>query len=405
MKVFNPSTTLPEEGTLKTLQIGLEWFPEKGGGLDRIYYDCIRYLPQVGVEVHGLVVGSARVAQESGGLVQAFAPPDAPLWQRWLGVRRAVRQLLTEDKSSLVVSHFALYTFPLLDLLGKHPLVTHFHGPWALESNIEGSQNRTTPLKKALEKITYRRASSLIVLSQAFCNILHREYQVPLERIHIVPGGVDAQRFDISCTTGEARTKLAWQQDRQIIFCMRRLAKRMGLENLIAAMDKVRRYYPDVLLYIAGKGALAARLQAQIEELELTEHVRLLGYLPDEQLPLAYRAANFSVVPTVAFEGFGLIVIESLAAGTPVLGTPVDAIPEILQPFSDDLLFEGHSTDQLAQGIIEALSGQRQLPNPEACQAYARANYDWLAIAQRLRSVYQTSSSKSGYQLKAGQEK
>lgn len=337
------------------------------------------------------MAGSSRVSQDSQGQVQAFAPAEAPLWQRWQGVRRSVRQLLSEGEYPLVVSHFALHTFPVLDLLKKRPLVTHFHGPWALESTIEGSQTFATRLKKALEQITYRRATSFIVLSQAFRDILHHEYQVPLERIHIVPGGVDVQRFDIPFTKVEARIKLAWQQDRPIIFCLRRLAKRMGLENLIAAIDQVRSYYPEVLLYIAGKGALAETLQRQIEELELTEHVRLLGYLPDEQLPLAYRAANFSVVPTIAFEGFGLIVIESLAAGTPVLGTPVGGIPEILQPFSQDLLFEGCSAHQLARGLIEALSGQRQLPSPEACQSYARENYGWNAIAQRIKSVYQAA--------------
>ena len=114
-----------------------------------------------------------------------------------------------------------------------------------------------------------------------------------------------------------------------------------------------------------------------------------MGYLPDAQLPLAYRAANFSVVPTISFEGFGLIVTESLAAGTPVLGTPIGGIPEILQPFSQDLLFEDVTVESLAQGIIEALSGQRKLPNKEACQAYIKANYDWQAIAPQVKAVYQ----------------
>jgi glycosyltransferase involved in cell wall biosynthesis len=162
----------------------------------------------------------------------------------------------------------------------------------------------------------------------------------------------------------------------------------MGLENLIAAIDKVRHSHLDILLYIAGKGTLAETLQAQIEELELSDRVRLLGYIPDEQLSLAYRAANFSIVPTLSFEGFGLIVVESLAAGTPVLGTPVGGIPEILQPFCSDLLFEGYSVEQLAQGISEVLSGQRQLPSSQACQAYVRENYTWEAIAPQIKSVY-----------------
>jgi hypothetical protein len=82
--------------TLATLQLGMNWLSEDAGGLNRVYYDCIRHLPQVGVEVSGLVAGSQAVAQESGGLVQAFAPLDSSLRQRWLGVRQAVRRLLAQ---------------------------------------------------------------------------------------------------------------------------------------------------------------------------------------------------------------------------------------------------------------------------------------------------------------------
>jgi glycosyltransferase involved in cell wall biosynthesis len=373
---------------MKTLQIGLEWFPERGGGLDRVYYNCTRYLPRVGVEVRGLVAGSSRVAADTNGKVQAFANPDSALLKRWRSLRRSFSRLLSEEDFSLIVSHFALYTFPLLDQLGDRPLVTHFHGPWALESEVESSKTVAIWLKKALETITYRRATRFIVLSQAFRDILYQEYQVPLERIHVIPGGVDFDQFNIPVSRTEARTQLGWSQDRPILFCVRRLSKRMGLENLIAAIDKVRHSHLDILLYIAGKGTLAETLQAQIEELELSDRVRLLGYIPDEQLSLAYRAANFSIVPTLSFEGFGLIVVESLAAGTPVLGTPVGGIPEILQPFCSDLLFEGYSVEQLAQGISEVLSGQRQLPSSQACQAYVRENYTWEAIAPQIKSVY-----------------
>ncbi len=373
---------------IKTLQIGLEWFPEQGGGLDRVYYDCTRHLPKVGVEVRGLVAGSPQVAQATNRQIQAFAPANSSLLKRWLAVKKNFNQLITQAEYDLIVSHFALYTFPVLNQLKNFPLVTHFHGPWALESDVETKKTLAIWLKKELEKTCYRRSCQFIVLSQTFRDILHQEYQVPLEQINIVPGAVEIDRFVLNLSTAEARTKLGWSQDRPIIFCVRRLAKRMGLENSIAAIDQVRKQYPDVLLYIAGKGALAETLQQQIAELELTRNVSLLGYIADDRLPLAYRAANFSLVPTTAFEGFGLIIIESLAAGTPVIGTPIGGIPEILQPFCPDLLFESATVNSIAQGISEILSDERKLPSPEACQAYIQANYTWSKIAQQIKSVY-----------------
>ncbi len=374
---------------MKTLQIGLEWFPEQGGGLDRFYYDCTRYLPQVGVDVKGLVAGSSTIEKDTNGRVKAFAVPDASILKRWLGVRKSFKELTSQQDYDLIVSHFAFYTFPLLNMLDDRPLVTHFHGPWALESGVEANKSLAVKVKKWLEQSTYRRSQLFIVLSQTFRDILHQEYQVPLEQINIIPGGVDIDRFNISLSQTEACSQLSWHQDRPIIFCIRRLAKRMGLENLVAAMAKVRTVCPDALLYIAGKGELAATLQTQIAELELDNNVKLLGYVSDEDLPLCYRAANFSVVPTVALEGFGLIVVESLAAGTPVLGTPIGGIPEILRPFSEDLVFEGYNRDQLARGIIEALSGDRSLPSSQACLEYVQTNYTWNAIAQEIKLVYQ----------------
>ncbi|MFM2311614.1 MAG: hypothetical protein RLZZ04_890 [Cyanobacteriota bacterium] len=375
---------------MKTIQIGLEWFPEGGGGLDRYYYDCCQYLPQADIQVTGLLAGSDKVNQDSNGLVIAFASPKDSLIQRWFKMSQAFHQTLSASQYDLIVSHFALYTFPILNQLLNLPLVIHFHGPWALESDVETPKPVAIWVKKQIEKSVYRRSSQFIVLSQTFRDILHKEYQVPLEKISVIPGGVDIDRFNISLSPAEARGQLNWHTDRPIIFCIRRLAKRMGLENLIAAMTQVRDRYPDILLYIAGKGSLADALQTQINELELIDNVKLLGYIPDEQLPFCYRAANFSVVPTVALEGFGLIVVESLAAGTPVLGTPIGGIPEILRPFSADLVFEGYQPDQLAQGIIEALSGDRILPNSQACLDYAQTNYNWHKIAQEIKLVYQS---------------
>ena len=374
---------------MKTLQIGTSWFLEDAGGLSRVYYGCVNYLPVAGVEVSGLVTGGENVWQSSGGKVETFAAADSSTWQRSLKLRKAVKRVLASSDYDLIATHFALYTLPALDLLGKLPLVMHFHGPWALESRAEGGGRLSTWGKWAIEKLVYQRANGFIVLSEAFRQILHKTYSVPLEKIFIVGGGIDTAQSNLGLSIAQAREKLGWQKDRRIILCVRRLVQRMGLENLISAIALVRNQHPDVLLLIAGKGAISETLRSQIKELQLENHVQLLGFVPDQDLAIAYRAAELSIVPTISLEGFGLIVIESLAAGTPVLGTPIGGIPEILQPFASDLILEGSTTQQLAQGIIESLSGQRKMPTAEACQAYVRQNYDWQVIARQMKSVYE----------------
>lgn len=376
---------------LNTLQIGMSWFPDRAGGLNRYYYDCANHFSSAEMEFDGLVTGQGSINTNSSNEIAAFASAEASIVKRWQGVRKNFKQLTARRDYDLVVSHFAFYTFPLLDLLGDRPLVTHFHGPWALESGVETNKSLAIQVKKWLERSVYRRSQQFIVLSKTFRDILHQEYGVPLEKIHVVPGGVDIDRFNIELSQAEARSKLGWHSKRPTIFCIRRLAKRMGLENLLTAIVEVSKSYPDIMLYLAGKGELANTLQTQIAELGLEHNVELLGYVADADLPLYYRAADFSVVPTVALEGFGLIVVESLAAGTPVLGTPVGGIPEILRPFDEGLVFAGCEPQQLAKGITEVLSGDRVLPTNDACLQYVRDNYTWQKIASEIKSIYQNA--------------
>jgi glycosyltransferase involved in cell wall biosynthesis len=153
-------------------------------------------------------------------------------------------------------------------------------------------------------------------------------------------------------------------------------------------MSEVRRRAPDALLLIAGKGALSGELEARVRSLGLEGNVRLLGFVPDEDLPIAYRAADLSIVPTVALEGFGLIAVESLAAGTPVLVTPVGGLPEVVSDLSANLVLPGSGAGDLADGLAAALMGELTLPDAGTCQSYARDRYDWPVIAARTRDVY-----------------
>ena len=142
------------------------------------------------------------------------------------------------------------------------------------------------------------------------------------------PWGVEARRFATTVTRREAREQLGWPQDRPTLVTVRRLTRRMGLESLIGAIKEVHGRAPEILLLVGGKGQLSKELSARVLSLGLEKNVRFLGFVPDEQLPLAYRAADLTVVPTVTLEGFGLIAVESLAAGTPVLVTPVGDCPK-----------------------------------------------------------------------------
>ncbi len=376
--------------TIKSLQIGVGWLPEeKGNGLDRMFHALACYLPDSGVEVSGHVIGSDKVHENSGYRVKAFAPKNTPLQRRIGALREGIREDVKSGDYDLVASHFALFTFPVLRSIRKLPLVVHFHGPWAAESKAEGEKGLAVGTKWFIERNVYKKAERFIVLSNAFKKVLIENYKIDPDRIRIVRGGVQADRFDTGLSIKEAREQLGWAQDRPIILVVRRLARRMGLENLIAAVVRVKQQIPEVQLMIAGSGPLRAELEDRIQAASLESHVKLLGFVPDELLPVAYRASDFSIVPTVSLEGFGLITIESMAAGTPVLVTNVGGLPEVVSDLSEDMIIEDSEVKTLAAHMSSVLLGEIKLPDQHACQEYVRSRFDWPVIAQHVRTVYE----------------
>lgn len=388
LESISPTNLAPPPADLAVLEIGMGWFPEQAGGLNRVYYDLAHSLPAARVACRGLITGSDLAARETGGAVRAVVRTDAPVFERWKAIRTAVKQTLAAERIDLVAGHFAIYCYPALSAIRGKPFVYHFHGPWAAEGAKEGAGKLATAAKRWIEKKVYRRADRLIVLSEAFKTVLADSYGVDRSRIDIVPGAVDCDRFDIAASRREARDVLGWPVDRPIVLAVRRLVPRMGLEDLIAAVATLRQKHPELLVFIAGKGALTAALQAQIDAAGLQQHVRLLGYVSDADLPVAYRAADLSVVPTVALEGFGLIAIESLASGTPVIVTPVGGLPEAVQGLSRSLICDAVGPAALAVALERALQHPRALPTGDACRAYARANFDLAVIAQKTKAVY-----------------
>ncbi len=373
---------------LRTLQIGNDWPTERVGGLNRYFVDLLRHLPAAGAEVHGLVVGPQSIDRETNGVVTAFARSKDPLYTRlWLARQAALRQLRA-GSVDLIVSHFALYAAPLGGQAAKHPMVVQFHGPWAAESYVEGSAPLALRLKAGMERGVYRRARRLIVLSKAFQHELVTRYGIEESLIRIVPGGIDTDRFNNTVTRGEARLRLGWPQDRPILLAVRRLVRRMGLENLIDAMKAVVAVAPDALLLLGGKGPLTAELEQRLVERGLGGNVRLLGRIEEDDLPFAYRAADLTVVPSQALEGFGMITLESLASGTPVLVTPVGGLPEVVQPFAPECVFTDTSTEAIGRLLTEVFTGTRPLPSDAACREYALKHFAWPLIAGRIRGVY-----------------
>lgn len=374
---------------IRTVQIGMDWFPYQAGGLNRYFYDLVHALP--GVEICGSAyVSYVRDDAVAPLALEAIAPQRASFLRQMLGSRSAARRALAKPPD-ILHSHFAKFAYSWMsEIPPDMPFIVNFHGPWADEIAVEkpGMSGRFRyALARHIEKRVYNRGNVFITLSQAFKQTLHDRYGVPLDRIRILPPGINLSRFNSAPERSEARRLLGWSAERPILITVRRIVRRMGLELLLDAMSIVKKTSPNCLLLIAGKGSQEAEIDRHIEQAGLQNNVRRIGFVPDSQLPTAYAAADMAIVPSLSLEGFGLATVESLASGTPVLATNVGGTPEILRQLQPDLLFPEISPESIAERISSALAHRSSVPDRAMCREFA-SQYSWPVIAQQVRAIY-----------------
>jgi glycosyltransferase involved in cell wall biosynthesis len=156
-------------------------------------------------------------------------------------------------------------------------------------------------------------------------------------------------------------------------------------------MPEIVAAYPQATLGVAGTGELDGALRAQISALGLGERVRLLGRVSEDELVRRYQQADLVVLPTQELEGFGLTTAEALACGTPVLGTPAGATPELLAPIDASLVTAGTAPDQIARAGLVLLADRARL---ERLAQVSRARVDpamgWPAVVARHLEVYES---------------
>ncbi|MCH9682771.1 MAG: glycosyltransferase family 4 protein, partial [Deltaproteobacteria bacterium] len=163
---------------------------------------------------------------------------------------------------------------------------------------------------------------------------LARDLGVNPGRIHVVPNGVDADRFSLPDASARARRfrERHGLGDRPCFITVARLMPHKGIDSGIRALPRLREQVPGATYVVVGSGPDQSRLETLARDLGVAEHVRLLGRLPDDEVVDALIAADvFALlsresIPDV--EGFGLVLLEAGACGTPVIGARSGGIPD-----------------------------------------------------------------------------
>lgn len=375
--------------------VSLGYHPDLVGGAWRVAASQCEGLAARGHDVEVITVhpgGELPTIEERAGVrIKRCDAGSGGFRRKWKAANAAVRQavhtrIAASSQPTLVIQHHA-YLGPATRGLTA-PILHVFHGPWGEEYRFAvRARHRSLPRRLAdlvlprllhrVERASLRRAHRLLVLSRHFAEGLRRWHPGLRPPVDIVPGGVDFRRFAPPGDRAALRRDLGLSDADFLAVAVRRLDPRMGLDLLVEAFARLAAVEPRAVLWLTGRGEAEQGLRLQIERLGLEERVRLLGFVPDDVIPRLLGAADVALMPSLDLEGFGLATAESLACGTPVLGSRAGATPELLEPLDPGLLFASGSSDALADRLLAAVRRPESLPSREQCASFARERFSW----------------------------
>jgi len=365
--------------------LGLDYFTIRPGGLGRAFDSICNELEASGQKFNRLEIGlpfyGSNVKPENSVFLRIY----------WL-LRGAIK---IRNKTNIIYSHFALHAF-IVSFVIKAPIVSFFHGPWARESLIStGKKSRRFELQKFIEKKIYKKSRFIHCASENFKNLLITDYTVDRSKILVIPLGVDLDRFQNN-QKDLARKTLGIGVSELIFVSVRRLTNRMGIDDLIHGFSKFCAQSPNGSLYIIGRGPQQNSYEKLIQSLGIENRIHLLGEISDAELPLWYAASDSSIVPSQNLEGFGLVALESLACGTPVLASRCGGLEEIVESWNPNFLFDPNRPGQITSKLLEFASGEIS-ETPDNCRNFANS-YTWFrsfelikASLERQKIIFLTS--------------
>lgn len=373
------------------LMLSWEFPPMTVGGLSRHVYDLTRYLVKQGWEVH--VVATEAEQAPSYEVLEGVhvhrvhvMKPDGGEFIHWafqlnLMMIDTVQGLVNAGlKFDLVHAHDWLVTYAALSVKKSSgvPLVATIHA-------TEHGRNHGiyTDLQRYIQglewKLTYE-AQRVILCSSFMQREVEEVLQLPSDKLDVIPNGVDPEQLQLS-EPGET------PHSGHIVMFLGRLVREKGVHTLLDAVPLILQEYPDTQFVIAGKGPALPALQEQVRSMGIAGHIKFVGFISDEERNRQFQAADVAVFPSL-YEPFGIVALEAMAAGTPVIVSDVGGLGDVVTHGHNGLKMYPGDTASLARQVGDLLG------NPDYGKRLAETalqeieRYDWNQIALQTISVY-----------------
>lgn len=385
---------------MKILVLSWEFPPRVVGGLAAHVYDLSLALAKQGQEVHVLTAGlpGAPEEEEIGGVMVHRVPSNNPEPLDFISgvlqlnlnlVEKAVGLSREGEEFQIIHSHdwVTAYAGKLLKHAWRLPLVATVHATeWGRNNGLH------TPLQRHISDVEWWltfESWRVICCSRYMSDELQRIFQLPPDKIRIIPNGVYPEKFRrLAGDPAAIRGRFA-APDEKIVFFVGRLVREKGVDLLLEAAARVLDRYHQVKFVVAGKGPYEPRLKERARNLGIYQKVYFCGYLDDETRNALFRLADVAVFPSL-YEPFGIVALEAMAAGTPVVVSDTGGLGEVVR--------HGENGLKAAPGDIDSLAGNilRLLNHPEEGEVLRNLAareveevYNWGKIARQTLAVYE----------------
>ncbi len=387
-----------EHSQPRVLMLSWEFPPHVVGGLGRAVYELARQLASQGKEVHVLTgAGDSPARQELiDGIhvhrLNSYARMGQGDFFQWvfqlnLAMVDAVEDLRRNGMQVDVIhAHDWLVGWAAMEMKERMsiPLITTIH---ALEHGR--NQGIHTPLQQRIhdsERMLTAASDRVMVCSHYMGEEVVRLFGIPREKVSVIFNGVEVPEGS-SGPRADLRQELSLGNG-PILFFVGRLVREKGVHLLLEAVSRLGREFPDLRLVVAGKGPEADELKDLAGRLWIADQVRFLGFVEDEKRNELFRLADVAVFPSL-YEPFGIVALEAMAYGTPLLVADTGGLREIVR--------HGENGAMMYTGDVESLVNQLRwlLQNPMIRQQLAqqaledvRQRYDWAHLARQTAEEY-----------------
>ena len=232
--------------------------------------------------------------------------------------------------------------------------------------------------------LTYQ-SRRVICCSEFMVDEAVHAFQLPREKVHLVPNGVDA--VDWSAPVPAPRRG----EEGPLIVSWGRVQYEKGFQTLVEAVAVLRHDMPRVRAVIAGRGSYLDELRHLAQARNATENVQFPGFVTDEELRALLHRASAVVIPSL-YEPFGIVALEALASGAPLVAAASGGLVEVLDGTGAALLYPPGDIDDLVMQMRRVLTDPTAAANGQRAGAsLVRERYSWDAVAEATMPVYRAA--------------